>query len=285
MSSHPTKISPLRQAMITAMEDRNLSPRTIRSYLYWVAQLAEHFVCSPARIAVEQCNEYLLYLIRERKLAWSTVNQALNAIRFFRRHVLLEEQPALHIPKRQREQRLPEVLSQEEAIRLIQAHPQLRYRAIFHVLYGCGLRLCEAAQLQVTDIDSDHMQVRVEQGKGRKDRYTVLPQTTLEILREWWLEHRSRPYLFPGKQPGHYISPGSIQKAYHRARILAGIHKSGGVHTLRHSFSTHHLRMGTDLATLQRLLGHTNLRTTARYLHVVVDPNQRMRHPIDEASS
>jgi site-specific recombinase XerD len=268
--------------MISAMEDRDLSPRTMRTYVHWVRRLSVHYQQCPSRISLDDVNAFLMHLIRREKLAWSTVNQALNAIRFFLVHVRGIEQPTLRIPKRKKAQRLPEVLSREETLCLINAHPKLRYRAILHVLYGCGLRLNEAAQLRVTDIDSDRMRVRVEQGKGKKDRYTILPQTTLEILREAWREHRSRGYLFPGKQPGHYISPGSIQKAYHEARELAGIHKGGGVHTLRHCFATHHLHLGTDLATLQRMLGHAHLKTTARYLHVVISTGE-LRNPLDHA--
>lgn len=281
MSLHTTPTSPLRQAMIIQMEDRGLSHRTIESYVYWVAQLAVHYRRCPSQVRIEEVNAYLLHLIRDKKLAWSTVNQALNGLRFFLRHVLGQQNPDLQIPTRKREQRLPEVLTREEALRLIEAHPKLQYRAVLHVLYGCGLRLNETAQLRVRDIDSDQMRVRVEQGKGKKDRYTILPQATLDIVRRAWREHRSKGYLFPGRRPGHYIAPGSIQKAYHRARRLAGISKGGGVHTLRHCFATHHLQMGTDLATLQRLLGHTSLRTTARYLHVVVNPGQRLRNPLD----
>jgi integrase/recombinase XerD len=143
------------------------------------------------------------------------------------------------------------------------------------------LRLGEATQLKPKAIDSQQMRVRVVQGKGKKDRYTILPEATLAVLRDWWKTHRSREYLFPGKQPGHYTSPANIQKAYHVARELAGIEKTGSVHTLRHCFATHHLQLGTDLVTLQRMLGHSNLRTTTRYLHVVVGTDD-IRNPLDD---
>lgn len=275
-----TPNSLLRQAMIQAMQDRDLSPRTIKVYVYWVAQLSKHYQRSPARINVEEANAFLLKLIREDR-AWNSVNQALNAMRMFYRTVMHIEQPALWIPPRKRPQTLPEVLTREEVQRLIDAHPKLKYRAALYLLYGCGLRLSEAASLPVHAIDSANMRVRVTQGKGKKDRYTILPEATLRLLRAWWKTHRNTELLFPGKQPGHYSSPANIQKAYRHARELAGICKTGGVHTLRHCFATHHLQLGTDLVTLQRMLGHRNLRTTARYLHVVVGAGE-VRNPLDD---
>jgi integrase/recombinase XerD len=224
--------------------------------------------------------QFLLYLIRK-DCAWSSVNQALNGLRMFYRTVMQIEQPDLRIPPRKRPQKLPEVLTQDEVQRLINAHPQLKYRAALYLLYGCGPRLTEAASLQVNAIDGPQMRVRVVQGKGKKDRYTILPEAILEILREWWKTHQSRECLFPGKRPGHYSSAANIQKAYHLARQMAGIEKSGGVHTLRHCFATHHLQLGTDLVTLQRMLGHSNLKTTSRYLHVVVGTGE-IRNPLDD---
>ncbi|MDA7869772.1 site-specific integrase [Akkermansiaceae bacterium] len=275
-----TRVSPLRQAMIQHMEDRDLSPRTIKVYVYWVEKLSQHYQRSPAQIRVDEANAYLLHLIRERR-AWSSVNQALSGVRMFYRTVMEIERPALKIPPRKRAQKLPEVLTREEVLRLIGAHPTLKYRAALNLLYGCGLRVNEAGTLRVNAIDSKQMRVRVVQGKGKRDRYTILPEATLKVLRSYWKTHRSTDYLFPGQQPGHYASPANIQKAYHVARKRAGITKSGGVHTLRHCFATHHLQVGTDLVTLQRMLGHGSLRTTARYLHVVVSAKE-MRNPLDD---
>jgi site-specific recombinase XerD len=268
--------------MIQQMEDRDLAPSTIMVYQYWVAELSCYYGRSPDRIEIEEVNAFLLHLIRERKLAWSTVNQALNGIRLFYRTVMDIAKPALWVPPRKRAQRLPDILSVDEALRLINAHPKLKYRAMLHLLYGCGLRLKEGASLKVKAVDSDQMRVRVEQGKGKKDRYTILPQATLDILRDYWLTHCDREYMFPGRDPGHYVSPASIQRAYHDARKLAGIDKRGGVHTLRHCFATHHLELGTNLVVLQRMLGHTSLRTTMRYLHVTVNAGE-VRNPLDHA--
>jgi len=282
MKKYLTQTTPLRKAMIEEMDARNLSERTKSCYVYWVAELANHYNQCPSKVSDEQVNAFLRGLFTERTLAWSTGKQALCGIRFLLAAVLKRDVSALAIPPRKREQRLPEVLTRQEAIRLVCAHPELEYRAVLHTLYGCGLRLSEAARLSLGDIDSEQMRVRVRQGKGAKDRYTILPKRTLDILREYWFTHRHRRYLFPGRDPGRPISTGSIQRAFHQAKKLAGVVKDGGVHALRHSFATHHLQTGTDLVTLQRMLGHTSLKTTARYLHVVIDPDQRLRSPLDE---
>ena len=285
MKQKSIRTSSLRQAMIVAMQDRHLASHTIEAYVHWVEQLARHYRRCPSKISIDETNRFLLHLIRERKLAWSTVNQALCGIRFFLLHVLGVEQPGLWIPPRKREQRLPEVLTRSEALRLINAHPRLKHRAMLHTLYGCGLRVSECTRLKIMDIDSEQMQVRVQQGKGRKDRYTILPRLTLDLLREYYLTYQPERtgWLFPGKKPQNPVSIAVLQRGYHQARKAAGIHKSGGVHTLRHCFATHHLQLGTDLVLLQRMLGHRHLKTTARYLHVIVDPQQRLRNPLDDA--
>ena len=285
MKTYPTPISPLRHAMITCMQDQDLAPSTIKTYTHWVTQLSQHYQRCPSRISTAHMNAFLLHLIRERKLAWSTVNQALCSLRYFLAHIMKQDEPDLHIPPRKKPQRLPEVLTQPEARKVVQAHPRLKYRTALHLLYGSGLRLSECARLKIRDIDSQQMQVRVEQGKGRKDRYTLLPQTTLLMLRSYYTKEHDRhsEWLFPGKNPDNYISPTAFQRAYHEAKQIVGIFKTGGVHTLRHCFASHHLQLGTDLPTLQRMLGHTDMKTTMRYLQVVVDPQRKIRNPLDDA--
>lgn len=270
--------------MIQEMSDRHLAARTIDTYVYWVADLAKHYHVCPSRLSDEQINHYLRQeLIRNRDAAWSTVNQALCAIRFLRGPVLHMEVSALYIPPRKREQRLPEVLTLDEVRRILEAHPKLRYRAMLTTIYGCGLRVGECAALRVADIDGEQMRVRVEQGKGKKDRYTVLPEATRKLLRDYYLQHRPDPrsWLFPGPSGYRHITTASIMRAYTEAKKIAGIHKHGGVHTLRHCFATHHLQLGTDLVTLQRMLGHNNLKTTSRYLHVAIGVGSGGRNPLD----
>lgn len=286
MSPHSTPMTPLRHALIQEMSDRHLAERTIKTYVHWVAALAKHYNRCPSKIGDREINAYLLEeLIRKRDAAWSSVNQALCAIRFFRGQVLKLDVSALSIPPRKREQRLPEILTLEEARRLVDAHPKLKYRAALTTIYGCGLRVGECAALRVQDIDSEQMRLRVNQGKGKKDRYTILPQAAVEILRTYYWDARPGPvgFLFPGQKADTHLNANSIQRAYREAKTIAGVHKQGGVHTLRHCFATHHLQMGTDLATLQRMLGHTNLKTTARYLHVTVGSGSGGRNPLDHA--
>jgi len=281
-----TRMTPLRHAMIQEMSDRDLSPRTIDTYVHWVSALARHYNACPSTLTDEQINRYLLEeLIRKKDAAWSSVNQALCAIRFLRADVLHLDVSALRIPPRKREQRLPEVLTLDEVRRILDAHPKLRYRAMLTTIYGCGLRVSECAALRVSDIDGEQMRVRVEQGKGKKDRYTVLPHATRELLREYYRQHRPdcRGWLFPGQKYRCHITAECITRAYKEAKEIAGIHKHGGVHTLRHCFATHHLQLGTDLVTLQRMLGHTNLKTTTRYLHVAIGAGSGGRNPLDHA--
>jgi integrase/recombinase XerD len=284
--SATTRMTRLRHAMIQEMSDRRLSPRTVDTYVHWVAALAKYYGVCPSRLSDEQINRYLLEeLIRKKNAAWSSVNQALCAIRFLRGQVLRMDVSALRIPPRKREQRLPEVLTLAEVRRILDAHPKLRYRAMLTTIYGCGLRVSECAALRVPDIDGEQMRVRVEQGKGKKDRYTVLPEATRELLRVYYRQHRPDPrgWLFPGPSGREHITTASIMRAYQMAKETAGIHKHGGVHTLRHCFATHHLQLGTDLVTLQRMLGHTNLKTTSRYLHVSIGAGSGGRNPLDHA--
>lgn len=277
-------MTPLRHAMIQEMSDRHLAPRTLKTYVYWVAALANHYNRCPSRISDGEINRYLREeLIRKRQAAWSSVNQALCAIRFLRGQVLRRDVSALAIPPRKREQRLPDVLTLDEVRRLLDAHPKLRYRAMLTTIYGCGLRVSECAALRVSDIDGKELRVRIEQAKGKKDRYTVLPRTTRELLRVYYRRHRPDPrgWLFPGHPRDRHLTAVSIQRAYSEAKEIAGIHKHGGVHTLRHCFATHHLQLGTDLVTLQRMLGHNNLKTTSRYLHVAIGSGSGGRNPLD----
>jgi site-specific recombinase XerD len=258
----------------------------MKTYLHWVSDLALHYQRCPSKLSDDEINAYLLEeLIRKREIAGSSVNQALYSIIFLRREVLGMDVTALSVPRRKRQQRLPEILTMAEARRLVDMHPAKKYRTMLTTIYGCGLRVSECAALRVRDIDSEQMRMRVEQAKGKKDRYTLLPKTVLRMLQSYYIAYQPGRggWLFPGRDPGTHVDPATIQVAYRKAKKLSGIHKYGGVHTLRHCFATHQLQMGTDLVTLQHMLGHSNLRTTTRYLHVVIDPAQRNRNPLDDA--
>lgn len=264
-------MSPLRQQMIDAMVLRGLARRTQQAYLSVVAQLAAHYHCSPDRLDAAQVKAWLLQRITERHLAYTTVNQAVCALKFFFDIVLGRTAEAIAIPYARTPQRQPEILSREELARLFEAAANLRTRTLLMTAYAAGLRVSEVCALRVADIDSapDRMCIRVVAGKGGKDRYTLLSPSLLEALRVYWRICKPRHWLFPRTtDAARPFDVSSAQRAYYRARDRAGITKTGGIHTLRHAFATHLLEAGVDLATLAKLLGHGHLSTTQRYLHL-----------------
>ncbi len=264
-------MSPLRQQMIDAMVLRGLARRTQQAYLSVVAQLAAHYHCSPDRLDGAQVKAWLLHRITERHLAYTTVNQAVCALKFFFDTVLGRRAEAITIPYAHTPQRRPEILSREELARLFEAATNLRTRTLLMTAYAAGLRVSEVCALRIADIDSapDRMCIRVVAGKGGKDRYTLLSPSLLEALRVYWRICKPRDWLFPRTtDAARPFDVSSAQRAYYRARDRAGITKTGGIHTLRHAFATHLLEAGVDLATLAKLLGHGHLSTTQRYLHL-----------------
>lgn len=263
-------MSALSQRMDDAMVLRGFAERTREAYLSGVRGLAKYYGCSPAQLDAGQIQAYLLHLIQERKLAYASVNQAACAIRFFFAAVLGQPQVAPDIPMAKVPKRLPQVLTRDEVSRLFAHARDLRARTLLMTKYAAGLRLTELCRLEVTDIESapDRMCLKVRQGKGGKDRYTLLSPRLLNTLRLYWRTARPRSFLFPNRAGDGPIDEKMVQRLYHAARSAAGIAHGGGIHTLRHSFATHLLEAGVDLHTLQRLLGHGHLGTTMRYLHL-----------------
>lgn len=261
-------VSELRTRMIDDMTLRGMATKTLDGYVRAVSGLAAHYHRSPDRISDREVQAYLLHLMRERKLSWSSCNVAVHGLRFFYHQTLGREKTTFHIPGPRKPSKLPEILSQEEVARLF-AHTGLpRHRVLLMTAYAAGLRVGEVVRLRVQDIDSDRMTIRVEQGKGAQDRYTLLSPRLLEELRCYWRLERPSPWLFPTRnalQPMHY---GTAERAYTAAKQRAGIAKAGNIHALRHAFATHLLEAGTDLHTIQRLLGHRHIRSTMRYLHL-----------------
>ncbi|MFA6092324.1 MAG: site-specific integrase [Elusimicrobiota bacterium] len=270
----------LRKKMIRDMQLRRFSDRTQESYLSVVTRFAKHYKQSPDLIPAEKAQDYLLYLLNERKLSWSSCDVHANGLQFFYR-VTLGRSSTFILPPRKHAQRLPEILSATEVERLFAAVSNIKYRVILMVAYGGGLRLSELVALKVTDIDSQRMMIRVEQSKGNKDRYTLLSQRLLNELRAYWKIYRPKTWLFPGKTPDKQISESCIQKTMILAKIRAGIRKNGGVHVLRHCFATHLLEAGTDLRTIQMMMGHSSVATTARYTRITANRIRCTPSPLD----
>jgi site-specific recombinase XerD len=225
-----------------------------------------------------QC--YLIHRIDE-GLTWSTVNVDVCALRFFYHKVLGWGSMALEIPPRKREVHLPVVLSGEEVERLIAAAGNVRNRALLMTAYSGGLRVSEVVHLRVADLESERMMIRVVQGKGKKDRLTLLSTRALTELRAYWRRYRPDPWLFPGLIPGRALTSDSALRIYHGARDRAGIRKGGGIHVLRHSFATHLIEAGVDVTIVQKLLGHSSIETTLRYVHVSMKLLGATRSPLD----
>jgi integrase/recombinase XerD len=270
-----------RDAMDEAMALRGLAPRTRKVYLHWVGRVVGFCRVTPDRLTTREVRAFLLDLTQRRKRSFSTFNQALNAVRFF--FIAVLKQPFalddFHFQKPPR--RLPVVMNDEEVRRLLECSHSLRDRALFETAYATGMRLGEVTRLLIADIDSSRMVIRVDQGKGRKDRYVMLSASLLETLREYWRQARPKGYLFPGDGGKRPLSHSSAQKAFGRAKVAAGITKPISFHTLRHSFATHLLEDGVNVRTIQALLGHRSLETTQRYTHVAENYLHQMRSPLD----
>ena len=258
----------LRTLMSEEMQLRRFSPKTQEAYLAAIAGLAKHYHQSPDHLTPAEVQAYLLHLTVGRGLSWSSCNVAVSAFRFLFVEVLGRDRAELSIPPRQKPTKLPEILSRQELDRLFACAAAPNHRALLRTTYAAGLRVSEVVRLKVSDLDSARMLIRVEQGKGSKDRYTLLSPQLLEELRLYWRLYRPPLWLFPSTDPQRQMHIGRAQKVYYQAKAHAGITKGGGIHTLRHCFATHLLEAGVDLRTIQSLMGHTSITTTMRYLQV-----------------
>ena len=257
----------LREQMHHELVVRGLSPRTQEAYLAAVRGLAKYYHQRPDTLSELQIQVYVRYLIEQRHLAPNSVRVVVMGLRFF--YTVTLRRPAVTLPLPKGARRLPEVLSRAEVTRLLVSTTTLRERALLMATYGGGLRVSEVVRLRGSDIDAERGMLRVEQGKGRKDRYTLLGPRLLAELRHYWQVYRpTPPWLFPQRGKAAPMDPTTAQKIYYAAKQRAGITKVGGIHALRHAFATHLLEAGTDLPTLQRLLGHNSITTTMRYIHV-----------------
>lgn len=258
----------LRRRMEEDMELKGFSSRTRTCYLSHVRDFVRHQGRSPDQLGCEEVRSYLHYLIHDKQVSRSAVAQAYSALKFFYATTLHRGWEMDTIPRIKREKKLPVVLSYAEVQAILSGIGNIKHRAVLTTIYSAGLRLSEALHLKLTDIDSQRMMIRVDQGKGNKDRYTILAQRTLDVLREYWKACQPVDWLFPGDRKDRPMGPTTIQRVFKLARERAGIQKPASVHTLRHCFATHMLEAGTDLYYIQQLLGHGSLKTTSIYLHL-----------------
>ena len=274
-------MKPLRLKMIRQMQLERLAPRTQEAYVAAVAGLAKFYWCSPEQLSPEQIRAYLHHLLVERQLAWSSCNQVACGLQFFYIKTLGWEPLQLNLPRRTRRSQLPHVLSTEELQRLFLSAKTPKHRALLMTTYAAGLRVSEVVHLRLTDIESDRGLIRVNQGKGRKDRYTLLSARLLAELRAYWKLERPAPWLFPGQDRDKPMPIASAQRIYYHAKRAAKLQHGKGIHTLRHSFATHLLEAGVDPRTIQLLLGHRSLDTTTRYLRVARTHLANIQSPFD----
>jgi site-specific recombinase XerD len=269
----------MREAMVQEMALRGFAARTQKTYVGWMVRLVSRTRVPADQLGEPQVRAYLADLSQS-GLSASTLNQAISAVRFFFNDVLHRDWP-LEIHYQRAPQRVPVTLSPEEVTRLLAVVPGLRERAAMEVAYAAGLRLNEVLQLKVSDIDSERMILRVDQGKGKKDRNVMLSPALLETLRDYWKQSRPRVWLFPGKGTKRPLNATVIQRAFSQAKREARISKAVSFHSLRHSFATQLLESGVNVRTIQALLGHRSLGTTQRYTHVAGDYLQATQSPLD----
>ena len=274
-------MTPLRQRMLEDMSIRNLAQNTQSSYVQQVTAYATYFHRSPEKLGPEDVRTYQLYLLQTRKLAPSSIGLATGALRFLYKVTLKRPWAVEEIPMPKRPFKLPVILSQEEVHHFLDSVYNVKHRTLLTTAYAAGLRISEATHLKVTDIDSQRIMLRVDQGKGHKDRYVMLSARLLETLRTYWRTARPTLWLFPGDLPGKPITRSAVEQACQKAHRASGIKKPITPHSLRHAFATHLLESGTDVRTIQLLLGHRSLATTSRYLKIATSTVCATRSPFD----
>jgi integrase/recombinase XerD len=272
----------LRQRMVEDMQVRNLALNTQQGYVRQVSLFARHFHKSPELLGPDQIRAYLVYLANERQLSRSTIIIAISALRFLNK-VTLKRNWSFEdvIPAPKKPQKLPVILSPEEVREFLDCVKGMKHRAILTTCYAAGLRVSEAVALTPSSIDSKRMVIRIEQGKGKRDRYVMLSPKLFEILRAWWRVDKPMHWLFPGDVPGQHISDHAVEQECRKAHQISKIPKPVTPHLLRHAFAVHLLEHGTDVRTIQLLLGHRNLATTARYLRIATSKVCSTSSPLD----
>ncbi|MCP3942766.1 MAG: tyrosine-type recombinase/integrase [Desulfobacteraceae bacterium] len=259
---------------------RRYSPKTSTAYVNAVKSLAKYYRLSPDRLTDNQVQDYLLYLLKEKRLAWNTCNVHFSGIKHFYTSILKRD-ITLFLPPRPRIKKICLALSKDEVRKLIFSCTNLKHRTLLLTVYSAGLRVSEVVKLEPSHIERSRKMLRVEQGKGRKDRYTLLSDQLLEALGEYWREYRPGKYLFFGKTKSKPMPVETAQKIYYKAKKDAGIKRGKGIHTLRHCFATHLMEHGTSTIEIKHLMGHSSIRTTAKYLHVTNGSLSKIISPLD----
>jgi site-specific recombinase XerD len=270
----------LRKEYISYMKFRNYSVRTINIYCACLIQLSKYYNLSPDILTREQFIHYLYYLVEEKQSSAVYLNQVISAYKILTAEILRREWEEFYIKRPIPENKLPAVLSKKEVKRIFDGITNLKHRTIISLIYSCGLRVSEVQNLKASDIDSDRMQIHIHLGKGAKDRYVMLSEKILHLLREYWQYYRPKNFLFEGATRGKAIAVRTIQQAFSQAVIKSGIKKSVSTHTMRHSFATHLLENGINLLEIQKLLGHSHISTTLMYTHLQSNPAS-IKSPLD----
>ena len=271
----------LRKQYISYMQYRKYSVRTIENYCASLIRLSKYYNLSPDKLTRDQFINYLYYLVEVKQASATCLNIVISAYRILVAEVLRKDWEEFNIRRPNREKKLPVILSKKEVERIIAGISNLKHRTFISLMYSCGLRLSELRNLKVADIDSTRMQIHIRLGKGAKDRYVMLSEKILLMLREYWKKYRPKEYLFEGATPGKAIAARTIQHTFTKVIAKAGIKKDVSVHTLRHSFATHLLENSVNLIAIQKLLGHNHINTTITYTHLQSAPAS-VKSPLDD---
>ena len=271
----------LRDRMLRELQLRRFAPATQRTYLEAVVGLTKHFGIAPDQLSARQVQDYVLYLMNERHLQWNTVNTIVSGLTFFYTQTRRRPDIAVAMPCRRTARRLPEILSAAELEALFAAADSQQHRTLLMTTYAGGFRVSEVVRLRPADIDSQRLMIRIVHGKRARDRYTLLSPRLLEELRSYWRTYRPRTWLFPARRPDRPFNDDKARVVFNQAKAQAGIRKGGSIHVLRHCFATHLLEAGVDLRTIQILMGHSSITSTAWYLHLTRKTLERTHSPLD----
>ncbi|SDK10969.1 site-specific tyrosine recombinase/integron integrase [Natronincola ferrireducens] len=275
-NSNP-KLEELEKCLIL----KGYSPKTKKAYIGHVRRFLEIINKKPEVLTKEDVEKYICYLLKEQKTSHAFANQALSAIKFYYQHSLKKDKVLYDLPRPKKEKKLPNILSQREVLSILDSVNNIKHKSILFLIYSAGLRVGEVVRLKVDDIDSDRMLIHVRQGKGRRDRYTILSEVALGMLRKYAMVEKPKGWLFPGGKDNCFLTERSVQKIFATACKKSSIKKDVSVHSLRHSFATHLLESGTDLRYIQELLGHSSSKTTEIYTHVTEANLSKIKSPLD----